>query len=152
MNKKGISIVGILLLFAFIGCAPSVDMEAEKASIEEALNKGFNAIQNQDWDALAALCTADMMFYTHIGTKWNMEEMKGFFTDHMSNHTTNINNANIQVSGDGSLAWATVDEITEYQFDGNPVQENAIFTFIFEKEGMDWKMAHLHRSVPPPQM
>ncbi len=142
----------ILLLFAFIGCAPYVDMEAEKASFKEALNKGFNAVQSQEWDALAALSTDDMMVYNHIGDKWNMEDMKGFFTDHITNQTINISNINIHVSGDGSLAWATVDEATEYQFDGNPVKENAIFTFIFEKEGMDWKVTHFHRSMPPPPM
>ena len=43
MSKKGISMTGILLLFAFIGCAPSVDVEAEKAKLEEELKytEGF---------------------------------------------------------------------------------------------------------------
>lgn len=152
MNKKGISIIGILLLLAFIGCAQSIDMDAEKASIEEALSNCYHAVQDQDWAALAAVSTDNMMHYNHMGDKWNMEDLKGFFTDHITNHTINISNVNIHVSGDGSLAWATVDEATEYQFDGNPVKENAIFTFIFEKEGTDWKVAHFHRSMPSPTM
>jgi len=76
MNKKGISIIGILLLLAFIGCAPSIDMDAEKASIEEALSNCYHAVQDQDWAALAAVSTDDVMHYNHIGDKWNMEDLK----------------------------------------------------------------------------
>jgi hypothetical protein len=48
------------------------------------------------------------------------------------------------------MAWARFSESTQYKFDGNPVEEQAIFTAIFEKSDGEWKMSHLHRSAVPP--
>lgn len=61
-----------------------------------------------------------------------------------------FSNIDVHVSGDGSMAWATFNEATEYKFDGNPVKQSAVFTAVFEKADGAWMMKILHRSVAPP--
>ena len=144
-----VSMLGVASLM--LGCAgPTVDVEAETASIREGLNQSFEAVQNQDWETLGGLISEDWILFTHIGVTWNLEEMDQFFADHISDHSITISNIAVEVSEHGKLAWAKFNEQTEYSFDGNPVQENALFTAIFKKTDGDWKMTHLHRSAPPP--
>ena len=138
-----------------IGCAEQgrmepVDVEAERASITEVINQSAEAIQNQAFDTLGTLVSNDWVLYTGEGTKWTLADMQAFFQEHISDHTINFSNVAIDVSGDGTMAWATFDEQTQYLFDGNPVQENAIFTALFKKTDAGWEMVHLHRSAEPP--
>ena len=146
-----VSGVGTLSLIA--ACAPEappVDVAAEQASIRERLTQGFEAVQNQDWETLSGLITDDWVHFTGQGMKWNLAEMQDFFGAHITDHRITLSDISIEVSGDGKMAWAKFDEDTEYMFDGNLVQEKAIFTAIFEKPDGDWTMVHLHRSAPPP--
>lgn len=149
--KKGLSVLlfGALLATSLI----AMGGQDEKA-IEKRLNKGFEALEKQDWETFASLCTSDWVHLNHMGMRWNMEEVKGFFTAHMTNHSIEISNISIQVSGDASMASATFDEKTQYKFDGNPVSESAIFTAVFVKEGDAWKMKLMQRTLvqPPPEM
>ena len=82
-----------------------------------------------------------------------MDDLKGFFAAHITEHSIELSNINVQVSGDASMASATFDEKTNYKFDGNPVSESAIFTAVFVKEGDAWKMKLMQRTIvqPPPE-
>jgi ketosteroid isomerase-like protein len=151
--KTKMFLVLVLLLCALslvIGCAEGVDVGAEKENIRAMITEGFDAVANQDWETLSGLISEDWVFFTHLGTKWNLEEMQGWFKDHISDHRISISNVSIEVSMDGSMAWAKFDEDTEFKFDGNPGQGNAIFTAIFEKGSAGWKMVHLHRTATAP--
>lgn len=146
-----VSGVGTLSLIA--ACAPEappVDVAAEQASIRDRLDQGFQAVQNQDWETLSGLISDDWVIFTHLGAKWNLDEMQEFFGAHIADHRITISDMSIRVSGDGRLAWARFDEETQYTFDGNPIQEKAVFTAVFEKTDAEWKMVHLHRSAQPP--
>jgi ketosteroid isomerase-like protein len=84
-----------------------------------------------------------------MGGIWTIDEMQAFFEGNISDHSITISDIAIEVAGDGAMAWSRFSEKTQYKFDGNPVEEQAIFTAIFKKVGGDWKMAHLHRSAVP---
>ena len=86
----------------------------------------------------------------YMGNRWDMAAVRSFFEAHVTDHTIDFSDVAVHVSDDGSMAWATFNEATEYKFDGNPVQESAIFTAVFEKENDAWKMKLLHRSATPP--
>ncbi len=141
--------IGLGISSAIIGCAEMVDIEAEKASVRGVIDKSFEAVANQDWETLSGLIAEDWEFFTHIGTRWNLEGLGEFFKDHVSDHKIELSDVEIRVSGDGKMAWAKFNEATEYMFDGQPVKENAIFTAVFEKRNSDWVGVQLHRSAPP---
>jgi len=124
----------------------------DQAAIEKQLKKGFVAFAKQDWETFASLCTSDWVIVIHTGASFDIEGIKNFFAEHITEHTIAISNIQVHVSGDATMAWATFSEETSYKFDGNPVSENAVFTAIFVKEGDAWKMKMEQRTIvqPPP--
>lgn len=150
-TKKSFVLIMVLpILLTSHGCAKRIDVEAEKENIRAAIEKTADAIQHQDWETLKGLISDDWEHFSHIGERWDMEAMKKFFQDHITDHKIEFSDIEIHISDDGTMAWAKFNEQTEYKFDGNPVKENAIFTAIFEKKNSDWVMVLLHRSAPPP--
>lgn len=147
---KHLSILCCILLLATTLLAMDGHDQAE---IEKRLKKGFEAFEKQDWDTVASLCTSDWRIVLHTGASVNIDGIAKFFADHVSEHTIELSNIQVHVSGDATMAWATFDEATSYKFDGNPVSENARFTAIFVKEGDDWKMKLQQRTIvqPPPE-
>jgi ketosteroid isomerase-like protein len=85
-----------------------------------------------------------------MGDRLDMAAVKDFFGNHITDHSIQTDNVDVHISADGSMAWATFNEETEYKFDGNPVKQKAVFTAIFEKEEDVWAMKLLHRSTAPP--
>ncbi len=126
----------------------------DEAAIEKRLQQGFEAYAKQDWETVSSLCTSDWKIVLHNGARLTLEDMKQFFTAHITEHSIAISNIKVHVSGDATMAWATYDEATSYKFDGKPVAEKAVFTSIFVKEGEDWKMTAQQRTLvqPPPEM
>ena len=142
-----------LCMLVFLACqpqAPKVDMAAEKASLEAQIEAGFKALQAQDFDTFKGLCTADMMHYTHLGTKWDLAGLQQFFADHITDHTITTSNHAIHISDDASMAWVTLDEDTQYKMDGVDGTYKAQFTMAFSKDGGSWKLAHFQRTIEMP--
>ena len=149
--KKQLS---ILLFFSLLATSLIALDGHDQEAIEKQLKKGFQAFAKQDWETFAPLCTSDWVIIIHTGMSLDMEGIKKFFADHVTEHTIAISNIQVHVSGDATMAWAMFDEETSYKFDGNPVSENAVFTAIFVKEGDAWKMKMEQRTIvqPPPEM
>jgi len=152
--KSYLPAIMVVLILILIGCGErkTVDVEAEKAKIDSSLTASFSAVEQQDWETLSKYVSDDWIHYTHLGTKWSMDEMRDFFAQHIKDHTINLSNKKIEISESGDLAWVTFDENTSLTFDGNPANINAIFTAIFKKQNGEWKMVHLHRSAEMPPM
>lgn len=150
MKPKGLLVlVAVLGIFSLVvGCTDRADMSGEKEAVHGVITQSFFAIQNQDWETMRRLISEDWLLFTDEGAKWNLQEMQRFFKDHISDHRIGLSNMTIQVSKDGSMAWAKFDEDTEYKFDGGQMQQKAIFTAVFEKRNAIWIMVHLHRSTP----
>lgn len=123
----------------------------EKEAIHGLIAKCAEALQTQDWEKLASVCSDDWVHLAHTGERLNLAGVKSMFETHISDHTIEFSDVEIHVSDDANMAWATFNEMTEFKFDGNPVKQKAVFTAVFEKEAGDWKMQLLHRtvSVPP---
>jgi ketosteroid isomerase-like protein len=148
-TKDFLVLVTILSTFSLMaGCADSGEKSSEKENVHGVITQTFFAIQSQDWETMRRLISEDWLLFTDAGSKWNLQEMQRFFKDHMSDHRIGLSNITIQVSKDGTMAWAKFDEETEYKFDGSPVKEKAIFTAVLEKRNDAWIMVHLHRSTP----
>ncbi len=145
----------VILLFVPLLATSLIAFDGhDQAAIEKQLKKGFAAFAKQDWETVASLCTSDWVIVLHTGASLNLEGIKKFFAEHITEHTLAISNIQVHVSGDATMAWATFSEETSYKFDGNPVSENAVFTAIFVNEGDAWKMKMEQRTLvqPPPPM
>ncbi len=123
---------------------------SDQEVIQDLIAKCAQALQNQDWEKLESVCASDWIHISHMGDRWDMAAVKSFFEKHITNHTIEFANVDVHVSDDGSMAWATFNEQTEYEFDGKPVKQKAVFTAIFEEEEGDWAMKVLHRTTAPP--
>jgi len=154
MRHDRFKIVPVLICMAVLGMAVLAFAQGgdSEKEIHGLIAKCADALQNQNWEKLAGICSDDWVHFSHTGERWDMAATKGMFETHITDHTIEFNNVDVHVSDDASMAWATFDETTEYKFDGNPVKQDAIFTAIFEKEEDNWKMQLLHRTVVAPPM
>ena len=128
-------------------CGSRVDMAAEEANVREVITDYFAAAESQDWDAAADVVSSDYVIVTHMGAAMDLAGIRQFFADHITDHTIAIRNITVTVSGDGSMAWATFDEDTQYNFDGAPMDEHALFTAVLENGSDGWKLMHVQRTI-----
>lgn len=145
-------LVTVLSIFIISGCMEraEVDTEAEKEKIDSVMTAGFDAVEQQNWDELSKNVSDDWHVYTHMGTKWNINQMKDFFGKNIRDHNINITNKDFHFSEAGDFAWVTFEENSSLTFRDSSQNVNAIFTAIFEKENDEWEMVHLHRSLVMP--
>ena len=146
--------IATLIVIVFLVLTLQIWAQGAGGSDEQAIQVSITgcaeALQNQDWAALETVCSSDWVHVTHMGDRLDMDGVKALFSDHITDHSIQTNNVDVHISADGSMAWATFNEETEYKFDGNPVKQKAVFTAIFEKEEDVWAMKLLHRSTAPP--
>ena len=147
MRRKILVVAGMGMLLSLNACAQRVDTAAEEASIREVLTQQFAAFESQDWEAVGSLTSDDWVIVTHLGTTLDRAGIQAFFEEHITDHSITISNIDVTVSGDGLMAWAKFDENTQYNFDGAPVDEDALFTAILEKGYDGWKVVHLQRTI-----
>jgi ketosteroid isomerase-like protein len=134
------------LVLSLNACAQRVDMAAEDASIREVLTQNFAAFESQDWDAVGGLISDDWVIVTNLGVL-DRAGIQELFEARITDHSITISNIDITVSAGGSMAWAKFDENTQYNFDGAPVDEHALFTAVLEKDAGGWKLVHIQRTV-----
>lgn len=154
MLSKKVTVMLVLFCLAVFAVAMMAQPgdDSAKETIHGLIAKCADALQNQNWEKLASVCSDDWVHFSHTGARWDMATTKTMFETHITDHTINFSDVDIHVSDDASMAWATFNEATEFKFDGKPMKEKAVFTAVFEKEAGDWKMQLLHRTVvaPPP--
>ena len=145
--RTKIMLAGCMGILSLNACGQRVDTAAEEASIREVITQHFAAFESQDWEALGSLTSDDWIIVTHLGTALDRAAVQEFFEASITDHSITISNIDVTVSGDGSMAWAKFDESTQYNFDGAPVDEHALFTAILEKGDDGWKLVHVHRTI-----
>jgi len=145
--RTKILLAGCMSILSLNACVQRVDTATEEASIREVLTQQLAAFESQDWEALGSLISDDWVIFTHLGTTLDRAGIQEFFEEYITNHSIAISNIDVTVSGDGSMAWAKFDENTQYNFDGAPVDEHALFTAILENGDDGWKVVHLQRTI-----
>lgn len=150
--------LAVLLMVVLAGCPPPeqpdaeppVDTEAERERIEALLDEVRAGVTAQDWNRVDPHLTDDWEILGD-GERMSWAEQRALFEDHLTEHRSEFRDVEVTVSDDGSMAWAKFEEETEFRFDGQPVQQEALFTAVFHRVDGEWRMAHLHRSTPMPQ-
>ena len=135
-------------LLPITGCtvAPGVDVDAEKSRISSVVLQAYTGIEHQNWPELGQLVVEDWSLYT-MGQRQDLPTVRDFFAQHITDQSISVTDLDIRVSGDGSLAWASFKEQSEYHFDGDPVRETALGTALLQREFDEWKMVNLIRSA-----
>ncbi len=131
-------IVVTLLVLAISGCAPQVDVEADKAAIRTALGEAWNAVIAKDVDKFIAVCAdEDIMFPPNAPIVRGKQEVREYMSQLFATpgYSMSRQPPQIEVSGAGDLAytWDTF-ELTVNDAEGNPVTQNSKHVVVWKKQ------------------
>lgn len=163
--------IAVVVLAVAVGCAPqgpaeeetapseteapagtetsAADVDGARVAVEDLIADTADALTAQDWQAAEGMITEDWTFYGSEG-RWDFARFRQFFEDHITDHTITFSDVSVEVADDASMAWASFHEETAYAFDGEPVEESAVFTTLFRNTADGWRLARLHRTVLAP--
>jgi ketosteroid isomerase-like protein len=119
------------------------------AEVKKAIDGFFEAARQRDWEAARKLLSADFHIWVGVDGAW---DRAGYFDllkeDDMNVVDMSLQDLEIGVSGDGSLAWAryhaTVDAISK----GQRSVSRSAETIIFERQREEgWLMRHIQVSL-----
>ncbi len=137
--KKLLLIVATLLVLAISGCAPQVDIDAERAAILEAFQEGQQAVIAKDTERLVSLCPDDGMrlppnapmvtgrdAIREFTSEWF--EAPGFAISFPGPGTAEVSRA-------GDLGYTVGSyEVTVNDAEGNPVTSRGKVVVIWKKQ------------------
>lgn len=145
MRKLYLLVLGCLVL-VYSGCAPTVDLAAERTAVRDAEREGFNALNEKDLDRWMNVFAADAMVFPPGSEKLIGEdpirewvrvamESEGFSIKYQNDQT--------EVSSGGDLAYTQGEyESTMSDAEGNPVTERGKYLTVWKKQADGtWKIA-----------
>ncbi len=143
--KKLFSIVATLLVLVISGCAPQVDVEAERAAVRAALGEAWNAVIAKDVDKFIAVCAdKDIMFPPNAPIVTGKEAIRAHLSEAFSRRDFAISwqTTKIEVSRSGDLAYSHgTYEVTVNDPEGNPVTDKGKWVTVWEKQpDGSWKV------------
>jgi len=155
--KKLFPIVATLLVLAVSGCAPQVDVEADKAAIRDLMDvQLLNAQQAKDVDTVLSVFADDAsVFSPNAPIVTGKEAIRARLSELHSGPRVAISwqTTKVEVSRSGDLAYShgTYEE-TVNDPEGNPVTDKGKWVEVWEKQtDGTWKVvADIWNSDGPP--
>ncbi len=137
--KKLFPIVATLLVLAASGCAPQVDVEADKAAIRDLSDvQWLNAEQAKDVDTvLSFFAGAASLFPPNASIVTGKEAIRAHLSEEYSGQDFAISwqTTKVEVSRSGDLAYSHgTDEVTVNDPEGNPVTDKGKWVTAWEKQ------------------
>ena len=156
--RRRVLLARLLLLCAAAGhaacqagapaCPASVDVAAETARVRGVIDEFYRSAQRQDWDAAGELMSAEFEFYTDDATSFDKESyVRVLKQDDLAVEHMELKDMDIQVSGDGRMAWGKFRGQFRSTSHGKPSHVETAETLIFKNEGGAWKIVRAHASV-----
>jgi len=153
MKKLSFVILSSIALFS--ACQPKVDIEKEKAAIQDVIRQEVNAFITKDMDKFVSFyvqdesntrlqqsCSVEYPIITGwINVKSFLEPMMNRFGTEVTNVKNSKEDFIIKVKGD--CAWVVNKDVWSYEDNGKPVQGTAIQTTFMEKIDGNWKISLL---------
>lgn len=151
-----LSLFAILLLSSCKQTPATVDITAEKAAVENVLEKYVMANENQDFSLIEQIWASDddiMLLGTdsdekYKGWKQIKNAIRHQFSQFEDTYISVLDQA-INVNANGNTAWFS--EILNYNFihQGKAMSFEGIrFTGVLEKREGQWKLVQGHLSIP----
>ncbi len=147
--KKLFSIVATLLVLAISGCAPQVDVEAERAAIRDVTAQREQAWNDKDVERVLSFNTEDSSWFPpNAPIATGQEAMRTLFTQIVESPGFALfaETTAVEVSRAGDLAYSPgIYEITVNDPEGKPVTTVGKWVSVWKKQtDGSWKVvAHI---------
>ncbi len=93
--RKIVTSLAALLVLAASGCAPQVDIDAERAAVRTALGEAWNAVIAKDVDKFISLCAdEDIMFPPNAPIVRGKQEVREYMTQFFASPGYSISRRN----------------------------------------------------------
>ena len=153
--KKLFPIVATLLVLVISGCAPQVDVEADKAAIRSAADVGMlGAAKEKNVEGILVYYTDDASFLPpDAPIASGKEAIRAVWTQLLANPDVSWQTTRVEVSRAGDLAYATgTYEITVDASEDKPVTEIGKWVVVLKKQSDGtWKhVVDIFNSDQPP--
>ena len=137
--KKLFPIVATLLVLAISGCAPQVDVEADKAAIRDLSDvQWLNAEQAKDVDTVLSFYAGDAsQLPPHAPIVTGKEAIRARQSEAYSGPRVAISwqTTKVEVAGSGDLAYSHgTSEVTVNDAEGNPVTDKEKWVVVWKKQ------------------
>ncbi len=137
--KTLFSIIATLLVLAVSGCAPQVDVEADKAAIRDLSDvQWLNAEQAKDVDTVLSFFADDASsFPPNASIVTGIEAIRARLSEEYSGPRFAISwqTTKVEVSRSGDLAYSHgTHEVTVNDPEGNPVTDKGKWVTVWEKQ------------------
>ena len=136
--KKLFLVLAALLVFAASGCAPKVDVEAERAAIRGLHDECVKAVQAKDVGRFLSCFTDDAMWFPpNAPLIKGKEAIREFVSEAMAHPDFAVSHelGKVEVSRSGDLAYLTYAyELTLNDPEGKPVTDRGKDIYILQKQ------------------
>ncbi len=136
--KKLLLIVATLLVLAISGCAPQVDVEADKAAIRTALGEAWNAVATKDVDKFLSICADEYTnFPPNAPIVRGKQEVREYISQLFATPGFAVSQQppQVEVSRAGDLAYTTdTFELTQQNAKGNSLTQHGKHVVVWKKQ------------------
>jgi len=154
---KTLVILTMLLFLAFIGCAPKVDVQVDKAAVRAIVDSMIIAVETNNLDIMTRIVShsPDNVFFGtdsaehFVGYESFIDAMKRSFASVEPGSQMPLRDVVVGVSKGGDAAW--VSYLCDYKgkSQGQPFAFSGLRgTVVLEKQNSKWSIVHVHGSVP----
>ncbi len=153
--KKLFSILVTLMLVAATGCAPQVDIEAERAALRDVAVQWAEAANEKDIPGIVALYTADAsLLPPNAAIVTGAEAIRAMWTETVESpgYAVTVQTTETEASRTGDLAYSRgTHEVTVDDPEGNPVTDSGKWVVVCKKQTHGtWKIVtHIWNSDQP---
>jgi ketosteroid isomerase-like protein len=147
--------VGLAFL-AISGCAPKVDLEAEKAKVKAVVDQFGQLLETEDMALFSKIMAQDpdmVNFGTDAAERWvGYETLKESVQQQFAAFDStklSVRDQVIKVHDSGNVAWFSEVADWDVAAQGQPVHiAGSRITGVLEKRNGNWVFAQFHASVP----
>ena len=154
--KKLFLILIAAACLAIYGCAPGVDIEAEKAQVQSVLDQWIQVVETENLELFSRIMAHDpdmVTFGTDAAERWvGWEALNESLQKQFESFETkgiSIRDQVIKISELGNVAWFS--EIGDWDLlaQGEPVSLKGMrFSGVLEKREGSWVIVQFHTSIP----
>jgi uncharacterized protein (TIGR02246 family) len=135
---------------------PTVDVAAEMAAVEVVLDSYVASVETEDIELYAKNVAHDTAmvnfggFGEPIVGRGALKQLMERQNEALSETDISVSDLAIHVGEDGKLAWATCLWDLKAVMGENPIELPIRCTWVLEKRGARWVIAHFHKSMAAP--
>lgn len=146
MKRKATLFIITIFFPAFLQAQP--EWTEEEQDVQQAVIRLFENLSKRDSAGIKSNCTADVSFYEY-GQIWNLDTL--IHKAISLNTTDDFKRVNtfdfITTEADKNTAWGSYRLRSVITKDGKETTMEWLETVVLMKQGLAWKVKHLHSSL-----